>query len=73
MQTAHNFLVKAVMWLIYYILPNLSHFDLKNEAVRGLTVPGSLMGGIFLYGLLYSMIVLIVSMLIFGKKETALT
>ncbi len=61
------------MWLIYYILPNLSHFDLKNEAVRGLTVPGSLMGGIFLYGLLYSMIVLIVSMLIFGKKETALT
>lgn len=61
--------VKQVATLLYYVLPNFSAFDLKVNAVYGITLSYKgllLTGGYFL---VYAAIVLSFSVLIFEKRE----
>ena len=73
MERAGSVVTKVLAGIVYYVLPNLTYFNLKAQAVPGSQVPATLMGGIILYGGLYVTMILIVSMLIFRKKEIALT
>lgn len=59
--------VKAV----YYIFPNLSLFDIKTQAAHGLAVSSSYVFWVFLYGAVYSCIILLLASFIFKKREFA--
>jgi len=72
-ERAESLVTKAVTGIIYYVLPNLTYFNLKELAVPGEYIPPALMGGIVLYAGLYVAMVLVVSMLLFRKKQVALT
>jgi len=61
--------VKILGWIVYYVFPNLSHFDLKNQVVRNLSIPGPLYGGMFFYAAIYCTIMLLLASLAFKTKE----
>lgn len=53
----------------YYLLPNLGLFNVREEAVHGLTLPEGFIGTVTVYGLFYTLTVLLVSTLLFKLKE----
>lgn len=53
----------------YYIFPNLSLFDLKTQAAHGLAVPLNYILWTVAYGVVYTTLVVVLSALIFRKKE----
>ena len=54
---------------LYLVLPDLSRLDLKNEAVYGLLPNSTELMTHALYGLLYTALLLSISMIIFAQKE----
>lgn len=54
---------------LYVILPDLSRLDLKNEAVYGLLPNSTELLTHALYGLLYTILLLLIAMTIFAQKE----
>lgn len=66
---SENESIKSLTTSLYLILPDLSRLDLKNEAVYGLLPDtGDLLANA-LYGLLYTALVLVISITIFARKE----
>ncbi len=57
-----------VLQVLYYITPNLSIMDLRNEAVNIGTLPGDIYWRL-LYAVSYSAVVLLVSALIFRRRR----
>lgn len=66
---SQNIFVKITSTALYYILPNLSKFNVKNEVVHGLPIPSSFYIYSILYGLLYCAMLVIVSCFIFERKN----
>jgi ABC-type transport system involved in multi-copper enzyme maturation permease subunit len=64
-----NASIESLTTSLYLVLPNLSRLDLKNEAVYGLLPNASELLNHALYGLLYTALLLIISMIIFAQKE----
>ena len=62
-------LVKGIAQALYYILPNLSNFNVKGEVVHQVPIPISQMVYAMAYGLLYISLLLLLSILIFEKKD----
>lgn len=61
--------VKKGSEILYYILPNLENFNVKNQVVHDVAIsPMQYQYGI-LYGVLYSSIVLILSMTVFSWRD----
>lgn len=54
---------------IMYIFPNLGAFDYKQHATHGLPIQLSEMTFLCLYGAVYISIMLLLSMLVFGKRD----
>ena len=54
---------------LYLVLPDLSRLDLKNEAVYGLLPNSGELLTHAIYGILYTVLLLVVSMTIFAQKE----
>ena len=54
---------------LYVILPDLSRLDLKNQAVYGLLPSSTELVTHALYGILYTILLLIIAMMIFAQKE----
>lgn len=54
---------------LYVILPDLSRLDLKNEAVYGLLPNSTELLTHALYGILYTILLLLIAMTIFAQKE----
>jgi len=54
---------------LYYLLPNLEHFNWKNEVVYGGLVPLPLLGWASAYLVLYGGCVLLLSCLLFARKD----
>jgi Cu-processing system permease protein len=54
---------------IYYLLPNLEHFNVRDNVVYGISLPSSYYGYAFLYGFLYTALFLFLSCLVFSKKD----
>lgn len=61
--------LKAVVFALYYLLPNLSNFNIKGQAVHGVPVPMSFIGFSILYGAFYLSALLLLAMLIFERRD----
>lgn len=55
----------------YYILPNLSFFNVRAEAVHGLTIPAGLTYSATIYGTFYCCFLILVSSLIFRARDVS--
>jgi len=66
---SQNIFVNIITTGLYYILPNLSRFNVKNEVVHGLPIPPNFYVYSILYGLLYCTMLVIVSSFIFERKN----
>lgn len=54
---------------IYYLLPNLEHFNIRVPVVYGLTLPQGYVLYAGAYGLAYSLLLLVFSCMIFSRKD----
>ena len=66
---SNNASIESLTTSLYLVLPNLSRLDLKNEAVYGLLPSMTELLSHALYSLLYTALLLIISMMIFAQKE----
>lgn len=66
---SENESIKSLTTSLYLILPDLSRLNLKNEAVYGLLPNNSELFSHAVYGLLYTALLLALSMVIFAQKE----
>jgi ABC-type transport system involved in multi-copper enzyme maturation permease subunit len=64
-----NASIESLTTSLYLVLPNLSRLDLKNEAVYGLLPNQGELLNHALYGILYTALLLIISIAIFAQKE----
>jgi ABC-type transport system involved in multi-copper enzyme maturation permease subunit len=58
-----------VLEFIYYVLPNLSNFDIRAEAANGVDVSGSYVAWALAYGTLYTALLLGLASLAFEDKD----
>ncbi len=61
--------VIALAQALYYLLPNLSPFDVKAEVVHGLSVGARHVAYTLLYGALYSGMLLAAAVAIFRRRD----
>lgn len=61
--------IESLTTNLYLVVPNLSRLDLKNDAVYGLLPNTNDLIVHGLYGLLYTVLLLVISMTIFAQKE----
>jgi ABC-type transport system involved in cytochrome c biogenesis permease component len=60
---------KFLAHVAYYVLPNLGLFNVREEAVHGLTLPDGFIGSVTLYGLFYTITLVLLWAAIFKLKE----
>lgn len=61
--------VRRTASLLYRVLPDLESFNLSTQAVHGLAISGSEVGWAVLYGVAYSVVVLVLAGFIFQKRD----
>jgi Cu-processing system permease protein len=61
--------VRALASAVYWLLPNLSAFDLKTEIVYGVAMSGKALLLTQLYGLAYLGVLLVLAATAFGRRE----
>ncbi len=66
---ADSLFAKKLSSLIYYALPNLENFNIKGFVVYGSGVDNSFILFSTLYGILYSAMLIVISILIFQKRD----
>ena len=54
---------------IYYLLPNFSHFSYITETANGIKAPTAMLGGAILYAVIYDIILLTITMVIFRRRN----
>ncbi|MBD3316682.1 MAG: ABC transporter permease subunit, partial [Chitinivibrionales bacterium] len=64
----HPWLVDLLHGL-YYVLPNLEHFNIRSRVVYDLPVPSGFVGTAVLYGCLYVALFLLLSCAVFGRRD----
>jgi ABC-type transport system involved in multi-copper enzyme maturation permease subunit len=62
-------MTRAVLTILYYLLPNLSNFGFITEASHGRLVPGGIAFSATLYAVVYISILLSAAVLIFQKRN----
>jgi ABC-type transport system involved in multi-copper enzyme maturation permease subunit len=63
---------RPAVWLargVYHLIPDFSAFDVKTEVVHGLRVPAGYLASTTAYGLLYVGVLLVVSVVIFSRRD----
>lgn len=60
---------KTVMEFAYYVIPNLSNFNIRGEAANGVPVSGAYVFWAMLYGGVYTTLVLALAALAFEDKD----
>jgi len=68
-QMSDSALARGVSVLLYYVVPNLSNFDIRGEVVHGIDVPWSFILLSMVYGLVYSAVVILTATLIFRRRS----
>ena len=61
--------IESLTTSLYLVLPDLSRLDLKNEAVYGLLPSSGDLLANAIYGILYTILLLVVAITIFAQKE----
>jgi hypothetical protein len=62
----------AAAWLahgLYYVLPNFSAFDIKQQVVYAHPVPAAYLATTALYGAVYIVFLLVASVAIFSRRD----
>jgi ABC-type transport system involved in multi-copper enzyme maturation permease subunit len=62
-------LTKVFLDLLYYILPNLSNFNIKGQAVHGIPVEPQYLLAALAYGLAYGAGILVLACVIFQRRD----
>lgn len=62
-------LFKYISYFIYYVLPNLEKFNLRNIAVHNILPSGIEIGSSIIYGLVYTIILLAIANYSLSKQE----
>lgn len=62
-------IIAGIMKTIYYVLPNLEKFNIRNEIVYGTLPSVSMVSMSILYALIYGAFLLFLTILIFRKKD----
>lgn len=60
---------RGILKTLYYVLPNLENFNIRTAVVYNLPIPGSFVAGAAVYGLLYTAMLLILSIIVFSRKD----
>ncbi len=60
---------KAIVYPIYYIFPNLDKFNIKNDIVTNGTIDHANFLYSSIYGVFYTIVILVVTIIIFKKRE----
>ncbi|MBD3344276.1 MAG: ABC transporter permease subunit [Chitinivibrionales bacterium] len=68
-QTSINPVIENLLKIIYYLLPNLEHFNIREQVVYSVGVAPNYILFSFIYGVLYIFLFLILSCLIFTTKD----
>lgn len=55
--------------VIYYLLPNLAHYSFRTESANGMMPGGQMLGAAVFYALLYSAILIVISIAIFSRRN----
>ncbi|MCC8107851.1 MAG: ABC transporter permease [Planctomycetes bacterium] len=63
------FLLKPLSQFIYYVLPDLKHFQLRNQVVLGPLPTWDQIGTAMAYGIGYSAAVILLTILVFDRKR----
>jgi len=59
----------AVLKTIYFVLPNLEHFNIRDNIVYNIPLPSSYFAFAFAYGALYTALFLLLSSVFFDRKD----
>ena len=54
---------------LYYVLPNIAAFDIKNQVVHAIAVPWRYVVSTAAYGVVYTAFVLTAATVVFGRRE----
>lgn len=54
---------------LYYIMPNFSHFSFATEAANGMTPNSAMLGGSIVYAVVYNIILITVTVVIFSRRN----
>lgn len=68
-KAAKNGFSRYLIDLCYYVLPNFSNFNIRTEAVHGVNISNTDIVMVLLYSLLYTAVVLFISILSFQRRE----
>ncbi|MBN2308465.1 MAG: ABC transporter permease [Candidatus Hydrogenedentes bacterium] len=60
---------KRILEVAYYIVPNLSNFDIRAEAANGVPVAPGYVGWALLYGTVYTLMLLVLAAIAFEDKD----
>jgi uncharacterized membrane-anchored protein YitT (DUF2179 family) len=60
---------KTLAQFLYHFLPDLENFNFKTEIVQHLDIPSDIYLYSILYGIFYTLFVLIIAVLIFRKRD----
>lgn len=65
---------ESVIWqtglkFFYFLLPNLEHFNIRSRVVYDLHVPSDFIAGALFYGVLYTILLLLLSSMVFSRKD----
>jgi ABC-type transport system involved in multi-copper enzyme maturation permease subunit len=60
---------RTVLDGLYYVLPNLSQFSFITETSNGMTPPSAMIGGAIIYAIVYDVILLTITVLIFSRRN----
>ena len=55
--------------MAYYVIPNLSNFDISAEAANGVPISGAYIAYVLFYGTAYTAVLLILAALAFERKD----
>jgi ABC-type transport system involved in multi-copper enzyme maturation permease subunit len=64
-----SIIMKALLWVIYTILPNFENFNIQNAIVLGAKVSIQYIGKAVSYGVIYTVIMLTLAYLFFAERE----
>jgi Cu-processing system permease protein len=64
-----NIIWRTVLNILYYVFPNLEHFNIRTLVVYDMSIPHGYVASAVCYGVLYTFLLLIFSMIVFSRKD----
>ncbi len=68
-EESESAMVKSASEFLYYLLPNLENFNIKNQAVHGVAIGGGEVALVIVYGVIYISLILFASTVIFQGRD----